>query len=302
MTTALGFLLPGLLSCLLRHKSLGQTSGCPPANLGFPPLRSALFPSGHLPTGFLNHLAWHTGFHCFLFQFSWKHMLLQRERSGNNYLVQTFHITDEETEAQERKVTPPALNNPSKLNWFLILSPSLISEQESGTILTRLQGDEMGTMGLAMSEAGSEETPPHSAAQAGVLGMGWRGKESLKDVPKENISGAWWLVGMLETKRRRSQIHILLSGTEPGLALTLQQERQPGPWHGRASWTTWRMRQSKKTREQENIQGGGGGRNGWRDQKVQTSSYKMSKSWGCKYSVVIVANSTVLHILKLLRE
>ena len=38
------------------------------------------------------------------------------------------------------------------------------------------------------------------------------------------------------------------------------------------------------------------------DQKVQTSSYKINKSWVCNLEHVTVINSTVLYICKLLRE
>ena len=37
-------------------------------------------------------------------------------------------------------------------------------------------------------------------------------------------------------------------------------------------------------------------------QKVQTSSYKMNKSWGCNVQHGDMVNNTILHIWKLLRK
>ena len=41
--------------------------------------------------------------------------------------------------------------------------------------------------------------------------------------------------------------------------------------------------------------------NGWRGRKIQTSSYKINRSWGVMCSIVAVVNNTVLYTWKLLR-
>lgn len=45
---------------------------------------------------------------------------------------------------------------------------------------------------------------------------------------------------------------------------------------------------------------------GWgevgKGQKLQTSSYKISKAWGCNIHIATIVNNTALHIWMLLRE
>lgn len=45
-------------------------------------------------------------------------------------------------------------------------------------------------------------------------------------------------------------------------------------------------------------QGAGVGNTSEQSQKVQISSYKMSKSWDVRYSIVTIVNNPVLNILK----
>ena len=50
------------------------------------------------------------------------------------------------------------------------------------------------------------------------------------------------------------------------------------------------------------FRGLGVGKMGEGSQKVQTSSYKVNKSWDVIYSMVTIVNNTVLYIWRLLRD
>ena len=100
----------------------------------------------------------------------------------------------------------------------------MISEGERGTILTRLRGDESGTLGSALSEARSEEIlhVPLPQCRGAGLAVGWGEKARLKKVfpRKTPVRLSDWLE--FKTKKRRSQICTLLSRTEPTPGLALQ--------------------------------------------------------------------------------
>lgn len=146
-------------------------------------------------------------------------------RSGNDY-ISLYRLGNWGSGRES-----DSLSFQQPIQAFLIPRPKVsVSEQESSGTLKKLQGDELGTIGLTMNKAISGESPPALRPQCmgPVNGSGGE-RPSLKDVPKENISGAQWLVEMWETKRRKSQIHIIFLGTERGPVLALQQERQPEP-------------------------------------------------------------------------
>ena len=65
----------------------------------------------------------------------------------------------------------------------------------------------------------------------------------------------------------------------------------------------WNLKRKKKLTDTENwLPGWGSGQSVWKDQKIQTSSYKINKSFRWMYSMVTVVDDTVLYYWKLLRE
>lgn len=97
--------------------------------------------------------------------------------------------------------------------------------------------------------------------------------------------------------------YLLLSKSSFSPTPNALQTRRPWQSHPSQYWLIM-----NSLTETEQINGcrsrgqGGGGRSEWRWCKMQTSSCKMKKIWGCNMYMVTIVNNTFLCIWKLLRE